>query len=67
MSNLALHSTPQIQYPLRLSSELNIKFNQISNSTKIPKSTLGRMAIRSLLSKIEERGITSVLNEMNGL
>jgi len=56
--------TPQIQYPLRLPHELHTRFTKISSSTKIPKSTLGRIGISKLLDDIESRGITTVLNEM---
>jgi len=56
--------TPQVQYPLRMNHELNTRFTKISSSTKIPKSTLGRIGLSRLLDDIESRGITSVLNEM---
>ena len=61
MFNIA--ATPQIQYPLRLSHDLSARFNQAAKSTRIPKSTLGRIAISSLLNEIEQKGITRVLDE----
>jgi predicted DNA-binding protein len=57
-------STPQIQTPLRLNHELHERFTRISSSTKIPKSTLGRLGITRLLNEIDEKGITRVLQEM---
>jgi predicted DNA-binding protein len=57
-------STPHIQFPLRLSHELTDRLNQISKSTRIPKTTLGRLAIKSLLDDIEEKGVTRVLSEL---
>jgi predicted DNA-binding protein len=61
MFNIA--ATPQIQFPLRLSHDLSTRFNQTAKSTRIPKSTLGRIAISSLLNEIEQKGITRVLDE----
>jgi len=57
--------TPHIQFPLRLSHELTDRLNQTSKSTRIPKTTLGRLAIKSLLDDIEEKGVTRVLSELN--
>ncbi len=56
--------TPQKQYPLRLPNELHTRFTKISSSTKIPKSTLGRIGLSRLLDDIESRGITTVLKEL---
>ena len=67
MTQLFVSATQQIQFPLRISNELNQRFNEISSYTKIPKSTLGRLAIHSLLSNIEQNGIVSVLNEVEEL
>lgn len=67
MTQPFLSVTPQIQFPLRISNELNQRFNEVSSYTKIPKSTLGRLAINSLLSNIEQNGIVSVLNEVDEL
>jgi predicted DNA-binding protein len=57
-------STPYIQFPLRLSHELTDRLNQTSKSTRIPKTILGRLAIKSLLDDIEEKGVTRVLSEL---
>ena len=57
-------STPQIQFPLRLDSNLHDEFRSVSNRTKIPMSTLGRLSITKLLHEIELKGITKVLDEM---
>jgi len=59
-----IHSTPQIQFPLRLHHDLYQRFTEISSSTRIPKSTLGRIGITKLLNEIDEKGITQVLNEI---
>jgi predicted DNA-binding protein len=64
MSHLDISTTPQIQFPLRLSHELTKRLNQTAKSTRINKTTLGRIAIKSLLDSIEERGITKVLNDV---
>lgn len=67
MKQLFVSATSQIQFPLRISNELNQRFNEVSSYTKIPKSTLGRLAIYSFLSNIEQNGIVSVLNELEEL
>ena len=59
--------TPQIQYPLRLPHDLHMRFTNMSSSTKIPKSTLGRIGITKLLNEIDEKGITTVLEELETL
>ena len=58
------HSTPQIQFPLRLHHDLYQRFTQVASMTKIPKTTLGRIGITRLLNEIDEKGITQVLNEI---
>lgn len=54
-------SPTQVQIPLRISNNLNERLTRISNYTRIPKSELGRIAIGSLLTEIESRGMSSVL------
>jgi predicted DNA-binding protein len=56
-------ATPNIQFPLRLSHDLSNRLNQTAKSTRIPKTTLGRIAIESLLDQIEQKGITLVLEQ----
>ena len=65
MHQLNALATPNIQFPLRLSQNLSNRLNQTAKSTRIPKTTLGRIAIQTLLDEIEEKGITSVLAEMS--
>jgi predicted DNA-binding protein len=67
MSTFNIISTPQIQFPLRLSRDLTHRFNQVSSSTRIPKSTLGRIAIKSLLDEIDKKGITAVLDGVTAI
>lgn len=64
MSNFHIESTPQVQYPLRISHELHTRFTNVSSTTRIPKSTLGRIGLTKLLDDIESRGITTVLEEL---
>jgi len=64
MSHLDISTTPQIQFPLRLSHELTKRLNQAAKSTRINKTTLGRIAIKSLLDSIEEKGITKTLSDV---
>jgi predicted DNA-binding protein len=62
-----IQSTPYTQYPLRLDHELHQRFTHLSATTKIPKSTLGRLSIVKLIHDIETRGITTVLHEIDFL
>ncbi|AWW49452.1 hypothetical protein POPA111323_01380 [Polynucleobacter paneuropaeus] len=64
MPSFNISTTPHIQFPLRLSHELTNRLNQTAKSTRIPKTTLGRIAIKSLLDDIEEKGVTKVLSEL---
>jgi predicted DNA-binding protein len=67
MSEFHVEYTPQVQYPLRISHELNTRFTNISSTTKIPKSILGRLGLTRFLDDIESRGITTVLNEIESV
>jgi hypothetical protein len=67
MSNFNIESTPKVQYPLRMNHELHTRFTNISHSTKIPKSTLGRIGLTKLLNDIESKGITTVLKELESV
>jgi predicted DNA-binding protein len=62
--SLQIQSTPQVQFPLRMNHELHTRFTKISSSTKIPKSTLGRLSITMFLNEIDKKGITTVLKEL---
>ena len=63
MHQLNTLATPNIQFPLRLSHDLSNRLNQTAKSTRIPKTTLGRIAIQSLLDQIEQKGISLVLEQ----
>ncbi len=63
MHQLNALATPNIQFPLRLSHDLSNRLNQTAKSTRIPKTTLGRIAIQTLLDEIEEKGISLVLEQ----
>jgi len=63
MHQLNALATPNIQFPLRLSHNLSNRLNQTAKSTRIPKTTLGRIAIQSLLDQIEQKGISLVLEQ----
>jgi predicted DNA-binding protein len=63
MHRLNVIATPNIQFPLRLSHDLSNRLNQTAKSTRIPKTTLGRIAIECLLDQIEQKGIALVLEQ----
>jgi len=66
--NLQTYQTkPRVQIPIRITESLNRKFTQISDSTHIPKSRLTRIGLELLFHNIETNGITSVLNEHQGV
>ena len=58
---------PRVQVPVRITESLHRKFTQISDSTHIPKSRLTRIGLELLFHNIETNGITSVLNEHQGV
>ena len=62
--SFTFQSTPYTQYPLRIDHSLHKRFTHISTTTRIPKSTLGRLGITRLLNEIESKGITRVLQDM---
>ena len=66
--NLETYQTkPRVQVPVRITESLHRKFTQISDSTHIPKSRLTRIGLELLFHNIETNGITSVLNEHQGV
>ena len=67
MHQLNALATPNIQFPLRLSHDPSNRLNQTAKTTRIPKTTLGRIAIQTLLDEIEEKGITTVLNSLESI
>ena len=64
MTTIKFETTPQVQFPLRMNHELHSRFVNISKRTKIPMSTLGRLGIKKFLDEIEQKGITTVLEEL---
>jgi predicted DNA-binding protein len=67
MPQFNISSTPYKQFPIRLSHELTNRLNQTAKSTRINKTTLGRIAIRSLLDDIDLKGIATVLKELENI
>jgi hypothetical protein len=65
--SLQIQSTPQVQFPLRMNHELHSRFTKISTTTKIPKSTLGRLSITMFLDEIDKKGITTVLKQLENI
>ena len=63
MTTRNTENEPRVQIPIRLDASMYNKFNRISKSTKIPKSTLARDAIARHLNDIQTRGISAVLAE----
>ena len=64
MTTIQFETTPQVQFPLRMNYELHSRFVNLSKRTKIPMSTLGRLGIKKFLDEIEQKGITTVLEEL---
>ena len=58
-----IDDTPLVQFPIRLSQDLHTRFTQVSQETRINKSTLLRIALDRLVTQIQNQGITAVLNE----
>ena len=64
MTTIQYETKPQVQFPLRMNYELHSQFVNLSKRTKIPMSTLGRLGIKKFLDEIEQKGITTVLEEL---
>ena len=58
-----IDDTPLVQFPIRLSKDLHNRFTQVSQETRINKSTLLRIALDRLVTQIQTQGITAVLSE----
>ncbi len=58
-----IDDTPLVQFPIRLSKDLHTRFTQVSQETRINKSTLLRIALDRLVTQIQNQGITAVLSE----
>ena len=58
-----IDDTPLVQFPIRLSKDLHTRFTQVSQETRINKSTLLRIALDRLVTQIQTQGITAVLSE----
>jgi len=61
-TNLQTH--PQISFPLRMSKELHDAFDSVSYNSMVPKSTLARLAITSLLKDIRDKGIQDAIKDI---
>jgi len=59
-----LHTNPQVSFPLRMSKELHEAFDSVSNNSMVPKSTLARLAITSLLKDIRDKGIQDAIKDI---
>ena len=56
-------ATPARQFPLRLESSLADRLDQYSLETRIPKTTISRIAIEKFLNELDETGIRTALRE----
>ncbi len=63
--NYQITDKPNVQFPIRISHELHTRFTQVSQDTRINKSTLLRIAMDRLVTQIQSNGITAVLNEVS--
>jgi hypothetical protein len=61
--NYQITEKPNVQFPIRISHDLHTRFTQVSLDTRINKSTLLRIAMDRLVTQIQSKGITAVLNE----
>jgi predicted DNA-binding protein len=64
MTNINFEPTPQKSFPLRLEHNLYQRFTNMASTTKIPKSTLARLAISKFLDDIESKGITLAIKDV---
>lgn len=62
--NTNYHHDPQISFPLRMSKELHEAFNSVSSNSMVPKSTLARLAITSLIKDVRDKGIQVAIKDI---
>ena len=62
--NTSIHQHPQVSFPLRMSKELHEAFDTVSTDSLVPKSTLARLAITSLLKDVSEKGIQDAIKDI---
>ena len=63
--NYQITDKPNVQFPIRISYDLYTRFTQVSQDTRINKSTLLRIALDRLVNQIKSKGITAVLDEVS--
>ena len=63
--NYQITDKPNVQFPIRISHDLHTRFTQVSQDTRINKSTLLIIAMDRLVNQIQSKGITAVLNEVS--
>jgi predicted DNA-binding protein len=59
-----LHNQPQIQLPVRLDPKLFNELDTMSNQTLIPKSALTRLAIKRLLTDMNNVGAPVIIKSL---
>ena len=64
MNNINFEPTPIKSFALRLEQNLYQRFTNMASKTKIPKSTLARLAISKFLDDIESKGITLAIKDV---
>lgn len=64
MTIINFEPTPHKSFPLRLEQNLYQRFTNMASETKIPKSTLARLAISKFLDDIESKGITLAIKDV---
>jgi predicted DNA-binding protein len=56
-----INSNPRVQLPVRISPELFNELDSMSTETHIPKSVLTRIAIKRLITDLNESGAPTIL------
>jgi predicted DNA-binding protein len=64
MTIINFEPTPIKSFALRLEPNLYQRFTNMASKTKIPKSTLARLAISKFLDDIESKGITLAIKDV---
>jgi hypothetical protein len=56
---------PKISFPIRMSKDLHNQFNDISESSLVPKSKLARHAITLFIDEVNNKGLSAVISNIN--
>jgi predicted transcriptional regulator len=62
-----IHPTPYRQFPLRLTSDMADRLDEIAKKTRINKTTISRIALQKFIFELEKSGTDRLVDEIFSL